>query len=289
MKTAFVFPGQGPQEVAMFAAVEDRRSFREKYELLCDVLGRDPKTEDIHQNEIASTATVLCSALELERLRELGIECSAAAGYSVGQFTAMYAAGMLSFEETLRLVFERAKLMNASPATQDGAMLAVIGLPTEKVQAIVDAIQPQDFVAISNFNCLGQLTLAGTKRGIARAREALEAEKPRKLAPVGTSGAWHCRLLHAAAEQFAALLAKVSFAAPAFPIADNVTGDFLPAERGALLSTLSLHLSSPVRWEACVKTLDAERYVEVGYGDMLTKFGFFIDRKKQHLPSKNVT
>src|SRR5688500_12932231 len=98
MNTAFLFPGQGPQELAMFDAVKERRSFREKVQLVSDVLGFDPREGEIDRNEVASTATVLCSALELERLRELGIECSAAAGYSVGQFTAMYAAGMLSFE-----------------------------------------------------------------------------------------------------------------------------------------------------------------------------------------------
>src|SRR5262249_35350643 len=141
------------------------------------------------------------------RLRERGVEPTCAAGYSVGQWSAMVAAGMLSLADALRIVRTRADLMNASPATKDGAMLAVIGLPTEKVLAVCDDVTNTDithsgdcdndgtFVTVSNYNSLGQLTIAGTRTGVDRAEVALAALSPRKLARLSTSGAWHCQLL----------------------------------------------------------------------------------------------
>ncbi len=299
MNTAFLFPGQGPQDVSMFAAVAHRPSFRERYPLLCDVLGHDPLQEiersgpsHLNRNEVASAATVFISTLELDRLRELGIECSHAAGYSVGQWTAMYAAGMLSIESVLRFVVARAELMSASPASE-GAMLAVIGLPNEPIEEVCRSIEASgDFVAVSNYNCLGQVSLAGTRRGIERAQAELAKLSPRKLALIPVAGAWHCRLLEPALDRFARAISDLALTGPAFPVADNVTGEWLPEDPQTWRHTLALHLSSPVRWEACVKriaTEGAERFIEVGFGDMLTKFGFFIDRKRQYLPSSKVS
>lgn len=294
MSTAFVFPGQGPEDPAMLVARADSPAFREHYALLCEAAGCDVlhNLERIHDNEVASASTVFVSVLELERLRAKGMNASCAAGYSVGQWSAMFAAGMLSLADTLHLVHKRALLMNASAPTKDGAMLAVIGLPTEKVaQVCSDVVAGGDFVGISNYNCLGQLTLGGTKAGIARAEAALAVEKPRKLARLGTSGAWHCGLLVSARDAFRKELASVAFNEPAFPVADNVTGGWLPKEPEALRDTLAAHLSSPVLWDQCARTLmafGADELVEVGHGDMLSKFGFFIDRSKRHVPSSKV-
>jgi [acyl-carrier-protein] S-malonyltransferase len=296
---AFVFPGQGSQDATMLEGDVADPCFREHYARLCEVAGEDVRAraaaEDagyLRRNEIASVVTMFCSALERERLERRGMQCVATAGYSVGQFSAMVAAGMLDLETAMRLVWKRADLMNQTEAVTDGAMLAVIGLETERVAAVCDQVAATgDFVAISNFNCLGQLTLAGTRRGIARAQEALAVLSPRKLARVDVSGAWHCRLLRPAADAFREVLAEVRFAAPRVRVMDNVTGEELPGDLASLRDTLARHLCAPVRWDACVKALAArgvEHFVEVGHGEMLSKFGFFIDRRRKHTPSARI-
>jgi [acyl-carrier-protein] S-malonyltransferase len=294
---AFLFPGQGPQAPAMLDEARRQEGFAERYACLCDVVGEDVAAGVarhgqvyLDRNEIASTVTVLCSVLELERIARSGRACLGAAGYSVGQWTAMHAAGMLDFETTLRLVFRRAQLMNASPAAVDGAMLAVIGLPNERVEEVCAEVRAEGgFVAVSNYNCLGQLSVAGTVAGVARAEELLAAAAPRKLARVGVAGAWHCALLEPARQAFRKFLESIELSLPAFPVADNVSGDLLPADPTLLREALAAHLSSPVRWEACVRRLlaiGAGELIEVGFGDMLTKFGFFIDRRCRSLSSR---
>src|SRR5687767_13399025 len=139
-RVAFVFPGQGPQQPSMLEEARSRPGFDEHYRVLSELAKTDvleavqkEGPDYLRRNEIASMVTVFCSALEKIRLEALGHQPLFAAGYSVGQWSAMYAAGMLSYEETMRLVARRAELMNNSEATKDGAMLAVIGLETERV------------------------------------------------------------------------------------------------------------------------------------------------------------
>lgn len=296
---AFVFPGQGPQRPEMLAAWPSHASFSRLYPLLCETLGEDVRreverrgSEYLSRNEIASPVTLFCSALERLRLCELGLVPEFAAGYSVGQWSAMVTAGMLSLEDALRVVRRRAELMNETDAVRDGAMLAVIGLATERVEEVCrETTARGTAVAISNFNCVGQLTLAGTRAGIAQAEESLRLLSPRKLARVEVSGAWHSSLLEGAVAPFRAFLDGVSLAAPTLPVMDNVTGVALPEAPGALRDHLARHLTAPVRWDACVKELcrlGAGHFVETGYGDMLSKFGFFIDRSRKHTPSSKL-
>jgi [acyl-carrier-protein] S-malonyltransferase len=140
-------------------------------------------------------------------------------------------------------------------------------------------------VWVSNYNCVGQYTLAGTADAVAAAERALAELKPRKMARVPVSGAWHSPLLAEAHARFHAYLAAVPLAPPAVPVVDNVTGAWLPTERTALDRHLARHLDHPVLWEQGIKTLlakGARRFVEIGYGNVLTKFGFFIDRSVEH-------
>ena len=292
----FVFPGQGPQTAAMFDGLRDRPEFPTHHALLCDIVGTDVVgavsrlgETFLQRNEIASLVTVFASSLELARLRREGIVPQGVAGYSVGQWMAMAAADMLSIETLLATVWRRAQLMNATEGGRDGSMLAVIGLPTEQVETVCASVVAQgDPVAVSNYNCVGQLTLAGTRRGIALVQASLAALKPKKMVAVAAAGAWHSPLLRAAVSPFRAFLDTIALRQPKVPVMDNVTGKPLPADPSALRDTLSQHLAQPVRWDACVRTLlaaGAGSVVEVGYGDMLSKFGFFIDRRVQHVPS----
>ena len=278
----------------MLDAFRDDAVFAALYRRACELAGEDllerlavEGMAYLRRNEIVSLVTMVVNLACLERLvPRVGVPVSVA-GYSVGQWAAMAAAGMVSYEQALEVVWRRAQFMNATSATDQGAMLAVIGLPTDQVEAVVQqASLPDEVVAVSNYNCLGQLTLSGHREAVARAQMLLEELEPRRLVPLPVQGAWHCPLLSGAREPFRAYLEGVTLADPKMPVADNVTGNWLPRETEELRDALADHVVRPVRWMACVQTMvahGAEMVAEVGHGNVLTKFGFFIDRSIRHV------
>jgi len=291
---ALLFPGQGAHDVKMLDGVRELPAFAERYALVCDALGSSPleavaagNADYLNQNRVTALLTLLVSSLSLDRFHEAtGGRADFVSGYSVGQWTALYAAGALSFEELVTVVAKRSALMDACFTEIPGAMLAVIGLKAEVLENLCDGLRAKSHrVWVSNYNCVGQYTLAGTGEAIAHAESALADLKPKKIARVPVSGAWHTPLLAAAHAGFKTFLAGVALAAPTVPVVDNVTGAWLPNERAALDEQLARHLDHPVLWEQGMKALlakGARRFVEIGYGNVLTKFGFFIDRSVEH-------
>jgi [acyl-carrier-protein] S-malonyltransferase len=291
---ALLFPGQGAHNVKMLDGVRDLPGFAARYALVCDALGSHPldeiaagHAEYLNQNRVTALLTLLVSSLALDAFHEkTGRRADFVSGYSVGQWTALYAAGALSFEELVRVVARRSALMDACFTSIPGAMLAVIGLKAEVLENLCDGLRAKSHrVWVSNYNCVGQYTLAGTGEAIAHAETALVELKPKKVARVPVSGAWHTPLLAAAHTGFKAFLADVPLGTPTVPVVDNVTGGWLPTERPALDQQLARHLDHPVLWEQGIKALlakGARRFVEIGYGNVLTKFGFFIDRSVEH-------
>lgn len=293
-RLALLFPGQGAHDVKMLEGVRGLPAFRERYELVAATLGSSPLDEIaagnqtyLNQNRVTALLTLLVSSLSLDAFREkTGRHADFVAGYSVGQWTALYAAGALSFEELVAVVARRSALMDSCFVDTPGAMLAVIGLRSEALEELCARLRDESHpVWVSNYNCVGQYTLAGTATAIAAAETAVAELKPRKTARVPVSGAWHSPLLEAAHAHFKAYLGDVPLAPVRMPVIDNVTGDVLPAERTALDTQLARHLDHPVLWETGMRTLlerGARRFVEIGYGNVLTKFGFFIDRSVEH-------
>lgn len=291
---ALLFPGQGAHDVKMLDRVRDLPAFAARYQLVCDALGSAPLDEIaaghadyLNQNRVTALLTLLVSSLSLDVYREkTGRNADFVSGYSVGQWTALYAAGVLPFEQLVQVVAKRSQLMDACFADVPGAMLAVIGLKAEVLENLCDGLRAKSHrVWVSNYNCVGQYTLAGTGEAIAHAESALVDLKPKKVARVPVSGAWHTPLLAAAHAGFKSHLAGVTLGATTVPVVDNVTGGWLPAERPALDEQLARHLDHPVLWEQGIKALlakGAKRFVEIGYGNVLTKFGFFIDRSVEH-------
>jgi [acyl-carrier-protein] S-malonyltransferase len=290
MSVAWIFPGQGAQSLQMLDGVRASPSFGERYGLICDALDADPLARDpasIDRNAVSSLLTVLTSSLSLELLRrDVSEEPIAVAGYSVGQWTALHAAGRIDFATLVRIVKRRAELMDACFETRPGAMLAVIGLAESVVASAIEAIRvTHPELWISNVNCVGQYSIAGTVDAIDEAERQIAVLSPKKLARIPVSGAWHCPLLRPAADAFRDVLREVAITAPAIPVIDNVTGAFLPRDPAALTEQLCRHLDHPVLWAAGVKTLvaaGATEIVEVGFGNTLTKFGFFVDRSVKH-------
>lgn len=287
---ALLFPGQGAQSADMLAAFEHWPLFRERYAIVRDCLGFDvlealrDDTQLIHRNAVSSLLTVLASTLSLQAFLAADRRPAFVAGYSVGQWSAMYAARMLDFESLVQIVARRASYMDECMTNEPGAMCAVIGIAEQPLASLLSELRQQgERIFISNYNCLGQYSIAGTVAAVERAESRLAALKPRKLLRLSVAGAWHSPMLQEAERKFLELLQEYELHVPEIPVIDNVTGDWLPTEAAPLRQHLARHISHSVRWETGMKRLIASgcsELVEIGHGNHLTKFGFFIDRQR---------
>lgn len=293
-KTTLLFPGQGAHDLHMLESIKYTEHFSQRYELVCDLLHGNPLQEMaagnqayFNQNEVSSMLTLLVSSLLFDVYQELSEPRPAfLAGYSVGQWLALYAARVISYEQLMTIIKARADLMDGCFKKEKGGMLAVIGLAADKLEQLCRQLETEGhYLTISNYNCVGQFSLAGTVEAITLAYDRIQALKPKKVIRLPVSGAWHCSLLDQAAAAFGVYLQSIAFNRPALPVINNVTGDFLPAAEAAMKAQLAAHLSAPVQWEKGIRTLIAQgssEFVEIGYGSTLTKFGFFIDRSVRH-------
>ena len=290
------FPGQGAHDPQMLAGVRGLPAFAQRHAQVCEQAGIDPIRELergnrglIERNLLSSLLTVLTSSLMLDHFH-LHNDSPAACfgGYSVGQWSALYAAGVLDFSSLVRVVAQRARFMDECVEAQPGGMCAVIGLAEPAVAAVLEELRAEGYpVFISNYNCVGQYSLAGTLAAIEHAKRRLAALKPKKLVHLPMSGAWHSPLLREAEEHFERYLQDEPLRTPSRPVIDNVSGDWLPSDAALLRQALAKHLSHPVRWQQSVRTMIAagcSQFYEIGYGDTLTKFGFFIDRRQHYYP-----
>lgn len=292
-RSAGLFPGQGAHAPAMLDGIEATPLFTERYDLVCRALSVDVRqalaqqpVDFINRNEVSSLLTVLASAMAYDRWRQKEEPPDWLAGYSVGEWTALYAAGVVDFPTLVDVVKTRAALMNACTAETPGGMIGVVGLAEPVVADVIQGLQAEGyFVAISNDNCLGQVSLACAADALQPALAALEAREPRRVLALPVAGPWHSALLCAAEAPFADYLAQIPLSPPQIPVIDNVTGQLLPTTLPELRRQLVKQLSSPVRWRQGIETLAAlgcRRFIELGYGNLLTKFGYFINRTCRH-------
>lgn len=286
---ALLFPGQGAHTAQMLNGYREMADFSTYYDVLSDVLGYSPLCEvendatKINTNTLSSMFTLLASKLAHNRYIESGMPKPAFfAGYSVGQYYALHAAGCFDFAELIRVIDKRTQLMDSCFREVRGSMLGIAGVPQNKVEELVSGLNADGHkIWISNFNCIGQFSLAGEKTAIEEALSRAAALEPKKLIELPVGGAWHCPLLKNSLDSFAAFLVERSWKLPSQPVINNVDGELLPDSIGAIKEELVKHLSSPVRWESGIRTLIAKgckSFAEVGYGNVLTKFGFFLDR-----------
>jgi [acyl-carrier-protein] S-malonyltransferase len=293
-KTAVLFPGQGAHECSMLEGVANGNLFAERYEKVRRTLQCNPMEEFskgnrnyVNRNKVSSLLTLLVSSLSLDMYLDVEDELPVFyAGYSVGQWTALYAAGCISFDALIDIAAARADCMDDCMKERQGVMMAVIGVREEALEEYLDAIRKQGhFIVISNYNCLGQYSISGTKEAVEIAYANAESLHPRKTAILPVQGAWHCELLKPAETAFAAYLNTISLAPPRIPVVDGMTGDLLPENMEIVKQQMARHISHPVRWGKGIQRLiqaGCEEFVEIGYGNVLTKFGFFIDREKTH-------
>lgn len=280
---AFCFPGQGPQEAKLVRELVTFANWPEYRNVAQQVTGLsveallnlddDACLAELQKNEVASLITVLHSVCSLDLFRFIS-RPSFLTGYSVGQFVALYAAGYFGLRELLNLVWQRSCLMNEANSKAPGRMAAIIGLPPEQVETLIEDLK----ISISNYNARGQYTIAGRLDQVETAVERSIAQGAHKSVLINVEGAWHSPHMQSAAEPFARLLDEVEFCRPQTPVVDNVTGKVFS---GNIREQLIRHLYQPVQWEAGIRQLisaGVTDFIEVGYGNMLSKFGFFISR-----------
>jgi [acyl-carrier-protein] S-malonyltransferase len=278
MKSAWIFPGQGSQAVGMgwdLCAEYPRADeiMAEASRLsgfpLKEFCLRGPE-ELLTRTDVLQPALTAVTLACIELLREHGHSPSAVAGHSLGEFAALYAAGVLTLSDTLRLVVARGRLMHRASQEAPGGMIAVKGLASAEAAQVAEEVGRQQAFGVANFNAPHETVLSGTVRGVEAAIVRV-AERGGHAIPLNVSGAWHSALLEPVVAEFAYLVRKVRFSAPRIPLYLNVTGS---AETDPLhiRALVVRQLVSPVLWCPIVQRLSEQgvrEWVEVGPGKVL--------------------
>ncbi len=288
---AYIFPGQGAQFVGMGKDLyEQSEQARTLFEKANEILGFritdlmfEGTDEDLKQTKVTQPAIFLHSVILANVLGE-GFKPDMAAGHSLGEFSALVAAGALSFEDGLRLVAARANAMQKACEIQPSTMAAIIGLDDFTVEDICHRIS--DVVVPANYNCPGQLVISGTIAGIDKACEELTAAGAKRALKLNVGGAFHSPLMEAARVELAHAIEHTEITAPICPIYQNI--DAKPYTDPALIKhNLIAQLTGPVRWTQTVKHMmedGATSFTEVGPGSVLQGLVKKVDR---HMPTES--
>jgi len=293
---AYLFPGQGSQYVGMGRDLCDASSvartvFAQADSILGVILSRlcfDGPPELLNDTLNTQPAILATSVATLRVLEEHGMDGPAyVAGHSMGEFSALVAAGALSFEDGLHLVRERGRLMKQAGERNPGGMTAVLGLEREQLEAICAAVREQsgEYVGIANDNCPGQLVISGALVPLERAMKLAKERGARRVIRLAVSIAAHSPLMTEAAAEFRRLLDATPFLEPAVPIVANATAGPL-TDPDDIRDALGRQLTSPVRWSESVRWMIGQgvtRFVEVGPKEVLTGLLRRIDRAVEGL------
>ncbi len=293
-RIALLFPGQGAQSVGMGRELCQRlpaadRLFSQAsailgYDLL-ELCSRGP-AEELDSTAYSQPAIFVASLAALEELKQQSPDvveqCSAAAGLSLGEYTALVFAGVMSFEDGLRVVAERgAAMQDASEASPSG-MVSILGLELDVVRGVCDQARGDDVLDIANMLCPGNIVVSGSTSACERVGDLAEAAGAMRVVPLAVAGAFHTELMAPAVDRVAAKLAGAKLHAPRIPVVSNV--DALPhSDPEEIRDLLIRQVVNPVRWEDSVRWLidthGAGRFYEVGPGRVLKGLMKRIDRK----------
>ncbi|KHL92521.1 malonyl CoA-ACP transacylase [Paenibacillus sp. IHB B 3415] len=288
-KIAFVFPGQGAQAVGMgkdvYEALPQSRAVFEKGD---EVLGfplsklifEGPESE-LKQTVNTQPALVTASVAYLEALQHLGVTPDYVAGHSLGEYSALVAAGVLSYEDAVRLVRLRGQFMEEAVPGGQGAMAATLGADRAALTELCRSIsEAGNSVELANVNCPGQIVVSGTVAGVNEVVQRVKEAGGKRAIPLEVSGPFHSSLMKEAAEQLAAELQKVTFNTPVMPVIVNVTAAPV-TDPEEIRNLLVAQVFSPVLWQDSVEWLIADgvdTFVEIGSGSVLAGLIRKIDK-----------
>ena len=278
MAIAVVFPGQGSQFAGMADPWAAHPAGREVLEEAGDAMGRDVVAGAHDEAALATTefvqpALLACGVAAFRVLEAEGLTgVVGAAGHSLGEFSALVAAGVLPLARALRVVVVRGEAMQRAGEARPGTMSALLGAGPDDAEAICDEARDDDVLLVANRNSPAQSVISGSVAAIERA-EAVAAARKIRAVRLQVAGAFHSPLMQPAVQPIIDELATLEFATPAFPIAENVSGT-LVADADELRALLERHVISPVRWYDDAQALaaaGASTFLECGPGDVLTK------------------
>ena len=286
---AFVFPGQGAQFVGMGKDLYENNALaKELFEKANDILGYritdimfEGTDEDLRQTKVTQPAVFLHSVISALCMGD-EFKPEMTAGHSLGEFSALVAAGALSFEDGLKLVYARAMAMQKACEAAPSTMAAIIGLSDEVVEEVCDAITREgDVVVAANFNCPGQIVISGSIEGINKACEKLKEAGAKRALPLKVGGAFHSPLMEPSKQELEAAINATEFHNPKCPVYQNV--DALPHTSATeIKANLVAQLTASVRWTQTVKNMladGANDFTECGPGAVLQGLIKKIDKE----------
>ena len=289
MKTAFVFPGQGSQKVGMLQDLYNAYPIvKQRFEEADEALGysisklcfEGPDTELVktaNTQPAILTASVAC----YEILKEQGFTPDIVGGHSLGEYSALVAAGVLNFKDAVYVVHKRGEYMQEAVPLGKGAMAAILALPREQVVEICEEVNASvGSVQAVNFNCPGQIVIAGETAAVETAAEKMKEAGAKRCVPLKVSGPFHSALLKTAGEQLAEELKSVKLSTPWIPYVSNVTADYV-TDASQVAELLKQQVSSPVHFTQSVERMIADgvdTFIEIGPGKTLSSFVRKIDR-----------
>lgn len=276
-KRAYVFPGQGAQFVGMGKDLYEQHPLaKTMFDQANEILGFNiteemfnGTDEGLKQTRITQPAVFLHSVIAAKCLGD-SFQPDMVAGHSLGEFSALVANGVLSFEDGLKLVYKRAMAMQAACELKPSTMAAVLGLEDEKVEAICEGIE-NGVVVAANYNCPGQLVISGDVDAINNACEQLKAAGAKRALVLQVGGAFHSPLMKPAEDELAQAIEQTQFNTPICPVYQNVSAEAV-SDPNLIKANLLKQLTAPVKWTQCVQAMvkdGATQFTELGPGKVL--------------------
>ncbi|GLH63287.1 ACP S-malonyltransferase [Parageobacillus sp. G301] len=280
-KIAFIFPGQGSQTVGMgkdvaqsdanIAAVFQSADERLGFSLSSLIFEGPQETLTLTYN--AQPALLTTSIALLEKVKEAGITADYVAGHSLGEYTALVAAGAISFTDAVYAVRKRGEFMEEAVPAGEGTMAAVLGMNADALEAVTKEVSEQgDPVQLANLNCPGQIVISGSKAGVEKAGQLAKERGAKRVIPLEVSGPFHSSLMKPAASKLQNVLNTIAIRDAEIPVISNVTAQPV-VKKEEILRLLIEQLYSPVRWEQSVEMmigLGVDTFIEIGPGKVLS-------------------
>lgn len=296
-KIGFIFSGQGSQYVGMgLDLYESFDEVKEAFDLSDRILGYSLKDicfkgpgEILNRTDITQPAIFTLSAGIANILKNKGIEASVTCGLSLGEYSALYYGGNLTFEDGVRLLKIRGEIMNSAYPKGKGAMTAVIGLDRETIESCINEVSEFGIVEIANLNCPGQIVITGEVLAIEKIEDVLKDKKAMKIVRLDVSGPFHSSLLKEASLKLKTELENTNFKNGSIPVLTNYTGGLL--DENSIVETLTGQMHSTVHFEDNIRNMlemGIDTFVEIGPGKALSGFVKRVNRKVKILNIENI-